>query len=361
MCGIIGVIGKLPEKSEFEKARDVLSHRGPDDCGTYYNEKDGVALGHRRLSIIDLSSAGHQPFFSNDRRYAIVFNGEIYNYLELKEELKNSYDFQTKTDTEVLLASYIKWGKACLQKFNGMFSFAIWDTKEKELFCARDRLGIKPFYYSSAISEQVFYFASEIKGLLALGIKPGPNDKIIYDYLVYGLYDHSNETFFNKILKLPAGHYLIYKNDNFKISKYWDLADISGKPADISLEDAKKKFLELFADSIKLRLRSDVEVGVNLSSGLDSSALLFFAEKITGRNLDIFSMCSEEEEYDECSLIKNSLNGKQKAKWRASCLKQGETINLINELIQSQDEPYGGIPTIAYHQLAKLEKEKKCR
>ncbi|MBU3925952.1 asparagine synthase (glutamine-hydrolyzing) [Patescibacteria group bacterium] len=358
MCGIIGTIGKIPKKEEFEKARDVLSHRGPDDFGAYYNEKDGVALGHRRLSIIDLSLAGHQPFLSNDGRYAVVFNGEIYNYLELKKELENFYDFKTKTDTEVLLASYIKWGKDCLQKFNGMFAFAIWDEEKKELFCARDRLGVKPFYYSSINSEQVFCFSSEIKGLLALEIKPEPNDKIIYDYLAYGLYDHSNETFFNKILKLPAGHYLVYKNNKLDIFKYWDLADIKKAPSKISLIEAKEKFLELLSDSIKLRLRSDVKVGVNLSSGLDSATLLFFAEKITGRNLDIFSMCSVEEEYDECSLIKNFLDEKQKNKWHRSCLKPEEVMELIVQLIESQDEPYGGIPTIAYHQLAGLEKDK---
>ena len=355
MCGIIGVIGKLPNKSGFEKARDVLAHRGPDDFGLHYSEQDGVALGHRRLSIIDLSEAGKQPFWSNDGRYAVVFNGEIYNYLELKEELKGEYNFKTKTDTEVLLAAYIKWGKNCLEKFNGMFAFAIWDKDKKELFCGRDRLGIKPFYFFQ--DENAFSFASEIKALLALGIKAKPNNKIIYDYLAYGLYDHDDETFFENIFKLPAGHYLIVKNGGMEIIKYWDLADIVKKSDEISLDEAKEKFLNIFSDSIKLRLRSDVPVGVNLSSGLDSASLLFFAEKISGRNLDIFSMVSDDADYDEGVLIKDFLNDEQLKKWHTSKLNKNEGFETIEKLLNIQDEPYGGIPTIAYYKLASIIKK----
>ena len=157
MCGIIGALGTIPEKRIFEKARDTLRHRGPNDRGTYYDNDERVALGHRRLSIIDLSKAGHQPFFSNDERFVITFNGEIYNYIEIKEELKNHYAFKTKTDTEVILASYIYWGEKCVEHFNGMFALAIWDKKERKLFCARDRLGIKPFFYSVTKSTFLFF------------------------------------------------------------------------------------------------------------------------------------------------------------------------------------------------------------
>ncbi|MDP3726504.1 MAG: asparagine synthetase B, partial [bacterium] len=166
MCAILGIIGKLPEKEVIIKARDTMTHRGPDDAGLYYSSQEGVALGHRRLSIIDLSTDGRQPFFSHDGRYVIVFNGEIYNYVELKKELENFYEFKTQTDTEVLLAAYIKWGNACLKKLNGMFAFAVWDREKEELFAARDRLGTKPFYYRP--QSNTLYFASEIKGLLSL-------------------------------------------------------------------------------------------------------------------------------------------------------------------------------------------------
>ncbi|MBI2637661.1 MAG: hypothetical protein HYW88_02055 [Candidatus Sungbacteria bacterium] len=190
MCGIMGVVGKLPQKKKFEYARDVLAHRGPDDHGVYYHREEKIALGFRRLAIIDLSSAGNQPFFSNDERFVLVFNGEIYNYPEIKEELKDQYDFRTKTDTEVLLASYIRWGENCVEKFNGMFAFAIWDKKERKLFCARDRLGIKPFFYHT--DSGTFLFSSEIKSLLALGVPRIPDEHVIFDYLYYGFYDHTD-------------------------------------------------------------------------------------------------------------------------------------------------------------------------
>ena len=355
MCGIIGTIGNIPSKTEFEKARDLLSHRGPDDAGLHYDKDSEVALGHRRLSIIDLSKAGHQPMCSADKRYTIIFNGEIYNYLELKEQLKNKYTFTTHTDTEVLLAAYIVWGKDCLQKLNGMFSFAVWDNKEKELFAVRDRLGIKPFYYH--VSSKGFIFASEIKGVLALNVKAKPNNKMIYDYLARGLYDHSKETFFNEIHKLPAGHFLTYKNGILKIEKYWDLADMCKTSINITQEEAVNKFIKLFSDSIKLRLRSDVEVGVNLSSGLDSASILFFAEHLSGKNLRTFSMGSSENEYDETLLISPTLSDKQKTKWSIDILRPEEIEMLIDKILKSQDEPYGGIPNIAYHKLAELEKK----
>ncbi|MEK7164768.1 MAG: asparagine synthetase B, partial [Patescibacteria group bacterium] len=181
MCGIIGTIGSKLDRASFEKARDSLAHRGPDDFGIFIDENAGAMLGHRRLSIIDLSKAGHQPMESGDGRYVVTYNGEIYNYLELKDELKGQYEFKTKTDTEVLLAAYQVWGEKCLDKFNGMFAFAIWDTHEKKLFAARDRLGVKPFFYH--VDGQKISFASEIKALLSLGVETIPNENMIFDYL----------------------------------------------------------------------------------------------------------------------------------------------------------------------------------
>ena len=355
MCGIVGVLGKAPSKEKIEKARDALKHRGPDDKGIYYCKEKNIALGHRRLSIIDLSAAGHQPFFSNDKRYIIVYNGEIYNYLELKEELKNFYSFKTKTDTEVLLAAYIKWGAGCLNKFNGMFAFAIWDRQDRKLFCARDRLGIKPFFYYEKGNN--FAFASEIKALLALGAERKANEDVIYDYLRYGLYDHSDETFFQGVKRIPAGSYLIYQNNKITIKKYWDLDNVDYDFSKISFQDVKEKFEELLVDSIKLRFRSDVPVGINLSSGLDSNSLRYYTNKIMNTNVDMFTMRTESKEYDEGEILNDFLSSEQRKYWHKcyikpeiNFLKQAEKMNLI------QDQPYGGIPTIVYLELIKLAK-----
>src|SRR3989344_667834 len=247
MCGIIGALGTIPEKRIFEKARDTLRHRGPNDRGTYYDNDERVALGHRRLSIIDLSKAGHQPFFSNDERFVITFNGEIYNYIEIKEELKNHYAFKTKTDTEVILASYIYWGEKCVEHFNGMFALAIWDKKERKLFCARDRLGIKPFFYS--VTKSTFLFSSEIKALLALGEPCSQNERVIFEYLYYGIYDHGENTFFKQVMRLPAGAILSWKDGVITIKKYWDLAKTEPISAHISDKEVRQRFTELLIDS----------------------------------------------------------------------------------------------------------------
>ncbi len=356
MCAILGVVGeKLPDEEKFVKARDALAHRGPDDAGLYYDSASGVALGHRRLSIIDLSSAGRQPLWSNDGRYAIVFNGEVYNYRELKSELAGSYDFKTHTDTEVLLAAYIVWGKKALPKLNGMFAFAVWDKKRGELFAARDRLGVKPFLYHME-NNGALSFASEIKGLLALGVEAKPNDALIYDYLAHGLYDHRFETWFEGIHKLPAGHFLTFQKGKLSIEKYWDLADVATSPATISLEKGKQKFLELFEDAIRLRLRSDVPVGLNLSSGLDSAAILYFAEKNYQKPFELFSMRSSDPLFDEGALIEPMLTKTQRSHWHTSALSK-PTVSDFEKVLFEQEEPYGGIPTLAYTKLAECAKK----
>jgi asparagine synthase (glutamine-hydrolysing) len=355
MCGIIGKIGSLPDEKMCLKARDALSHRGPDDKGIYYNKEEEIFLGHRRLSIIDLSKDGRQPMWSEDGRFAIIFNGEIYNYIELRNELEHSYSFKTRTDTEVLLAAYIVWGEKALSKLNGMFAFVIWDSRDKNLFAARDRLGIKPFYYST---KNGFSFASEIKGLLTLGTKARPDESIMYDYLAHGLYDHRRETFFEGVLKLEAGHYLTFKGNKLSTKKYWDLADISDRARDISEKDAVIKLLELFSDSIRLRLRSDVPVGINVSSGLDSQSILYFTEKNSKEKLDLFSMRSLDTEYDEGFFIEALLSGEQKKRWHTATLTPESSVKYLEKTLISQDEPFGGIPTAAYYQLAELEKER---
>ncbi len=270
MCGISGIInfhGKPVEEQSIRLMMQKMKHRGPDDEGVFI--RDNVGLGFVRLSILDLSSAGHQPMISDDNRFVIIFNGEVYNYVEIKEELKHKYSFLTGTDTEVVLNAYREWGKDCLDKFNGMFAFVIYDNLTKELFGARDRYGIKPFYYYK--DKDQFIFASEIKSILPL-VKREANDKIIYDYLLYNRTDHTEETFFKDIKKLQHGYYFTISSTNeVKFSRWYDLKSrISTSTKVISPEE----YRELFKESLKLRLRADVPVGVSLSGGIDSSSIV---------------------------------------------------------------------------------------
>lgn len=255
---------------------DALAHRGPDGEGHWINLEGIVGLGHRRLSIIDLSNAGHQPMHYLDR-YSIIHNGEIYNYIELKDELqKAGYGFHSQTDTEVIAAAYDNWKDECVEHFDGMFALAIWDEKERILFAARDRFGEKPFYYY--YDNEKFIFASEMKALWRYGIEKKPNLKLLFNFLTIGYTDNPErpeETFFENIQKLPAASYLTYSiiNNQFSIFKYWDI-DIENIDEEISDEEAIEEFNFLFKTSIERRLRSDVQTGTSLSGGLDSSSIV---------------------------------------------------------------------------------------
>ena len=213
MCGISGIVqfNNAPvREKDIRLMMAKMTHRGPDDKGIFLD--NNVGLGFVRLSILDLSSAGHQPMFSHDCKYVIIFNGEVYNYIEIREELKHKYTFKTGTDTEVILAAYEEWGEDCLDRFNGMFSLVIFNTETKEVFGARDRFGIKPFYYYR--DESRFLFASEIKSILPLLDKKEANDSIIYDYLLFNRTDHTVDTFFKGIKKLQHGSWIKIKNNN---------------------------------------------------------------------------------------------------------------------------------------------------
>lgn len=270
MCGIAGIVnftGQLVEAIILKQMLNTLKHRGPDDEGVYI--LNNVGLGHVRLSIIDLSDAGHQPMLSSDGRYVLVYNGEIYNYIELRKELeKIGHQFYTNTDSEVLLVSYIQWGNECLHRFNGMWSFVILDTLKNELFGARDRYGIKPFYYY--LDNHFFVFASEIAPILNIITKNiEPNEQVIYDYLVFNRTDQTESTFFGNIKKLQHGFQFTVKNERFQLCQWYNLINNLKEPFKTSDE-----FKEMFTNSLGLRLRSDVPVGVCLSGGLDSSSIV---------------------------------------------------------------------------------------
>ena len=294
MCGIAGIISKntsFINESILKKMTDAIAHRGPDGEAFFINPKNNIGFGHRRLSIIDLTNAAAQPMFYLGR-YTIIHNGEIYNYIELKEELvKRGYFFQSRSDTEVILAAYDHYKEECLQHFDGMFAFAIWDEKEQTLFCARDRFGEKPFYYS--FNNDRFIFASEAKGIWANAVEKKTNYPLLLNYLVLG-HTHTPAdntiTFFQDIFSLPAAHYLKFNFSDFSfgIDRYWD-CDKETKTS-LSQKDAVEKFFALFSLSTKRRLRSDVTLGTSLSGGLDSSSIISTINKIqTTNSLQTFS------------------------------------------------------------------------
>ncbi|MBS1509679.1 MAG: asparagine synthase (glutamine-hydrolyzing) [Bacteroidetes bacterium] len=278
MCGIAGILSTADEiiaPVHIQKMTRALAHRGPDGEGFWANKNNAVVLGHRRLSIIDLSKAAAQPMHFGGR-YTIVHNGEVYNYIELREQLEDKgYRFESRSDTEVILAAYDCWREECLKFFDGMFAFAIWDEKEQQLFAARDRFGEKPFYYYE--SDRYLVFASEMKALWAIGVDKTVEEKMLLNYLALGHVQNcadKEQTFFKDIYALPPAHYMTYfpAKQKMHIRKYWRVdKEIR---INISAEDAIEKFSLLFSSSVNKRLRSDVAVGSSLSGGLDSSSVI---------------------------------------------------------------------------------------
>ncbi|MDD5625829.1 MAG: asparagine synthase (glutamine-hydrolyzing) [Patescibacteria group bacterium] len=355
MCGIVGIFyhrnNSSVDESALIKARDTMVHRGPDDAGIYISSNKILGLGHRRLSIIDLSPAGHQPMANKDETSWITFNGEIYNFIEIREELeKIGHQFKSNSDTEVVLHAYEEWGEECLNKFNGMWAFAIWDNKKQELFCSRDRFGVKPFYYY--YDNQKIIFGSEIKAILEYDIHREPNDKLIYDFLKFGILDHTDETFFKDIKKLPAASWLkIKQNGQITIKKYWDFEISDEIDADSKINRKKnvQEFLDLFVNSVKLRLRSDVPVGSCLSGGLDSSSIvcvinnLLKKEKIPNikERQKTFSSCFKDKRFDEREYIEEIIKNTGAEK-KYIFPEPEEFLKELDHLIWHQEEPFGG-------------------
>ncbi len=274
MCGIVGKIDRqFLAKPLSNHDVNRLEHRGPDDHGIYNDQH--ASLGHRRLSIIDLSAAGHQPMQSQDGRYIIVYNGEVYNYLEIKERLiSEGVSFQTHSDTEVVLKSYIHWGEKCLQQFRGMFAFAIWDKQEQRLFMARDRCGEKPFQYY--MDDKNFFFSSEFKALVPLLPHMPRLSPSVVDMYMHYQYAPEPYTLLENVHKIPAAHYAVLdlKTWSLRITEYWNLLSIEADPA-ITKQDIRNELEE----SVRLTLRSDVQIGVALSAGLDSAGIAAIAAK----------------------------------------------------------------------------------
>src|SRR3989344_3065512 len=336
MCAIIGMLGGMPSREKFKKARDTMTHRGPDDAGLYYHPEEGVALGHRRLSIIDLSRAGRQPFSSDCGNFHIVFNGEIYNYKELRKELSSSYRFKTKTDTEVLVAAYKRWGVRSLSRLRGMFAFALWDKEKRSLLVARDRLGIKPLYYRAA--KDNFCFSSEIKGILAVTDVPrAMNTRSILDYLSYR-YPLGESTFFKGIDSLLPGHYLIIKQGTRpRRFRYWELSVITEKQ-DPGEEAVLRTTEQLLKETVASHMVSDVPVGAYLSGGIDSSLLVAIMAAHSSKPVKTFAVGFEEKEFNEFSYAR-LVAKKIKSEHHELLMNGNEYLNLLPSVIRFKDAP----------------------
>ncbi len=351
MCGITGIINlknKPVKTATLRRMTSSIAHRGPNGEGLYIEKN--IGLGHRRLSIIDLSERGSQPMWNKKKNLVITFNGEIYNYLELKKEIGGKYE--SDSDTEVLLRAYETWGEDCLQKLNGIFAFAIWDEKNQKLFIARDHLGVKPLYY--AIHKDVLYFASEIKAILKAGVPAKPNDHIIHDYLVYGFYDHSEETFFEGIKQIMPGHFLAVKKGITSLHEYWKLAERVKALTPPKPEDAPAIFLNLLKDAVKIQLRSDVPIGLSVSGGLDSSMLTAVVHDIAKgqKNFDIFHFTYEGQGYE--SEIPSVSELAARLGWRRPIISEiapKDIPALADKIMWHEEQPYPGLPTFAWHKL----------
>jgi asparagine synthase (glutamine-hydrolysing) len=345
MCGIAGIVrlGRPPLIEPAQRMAELLAHRGPDGAGSFSDER-GVALAHRRLAIIDLSDAGLQPFASADGTLRLIYNGEIYNYRELRSELAaRGRQFTTTTDTEVLLAAYEAWGTECVTRFNGMWAFALWDSDRERLFCSRDRFGVKPFYYR--YDNELLAFASEPKAFRAA---PGPTLEpeltAVRDYLEQGYVDHLSGTFFAGIVTLPPAHSLMLDRSGLYLSRYWQL-DASPRPA-----SDEREFRALFMDSVRLRLRSDVTVGTALSGGLDSSSIACAiddliirgddAAPVVGPRQRTFTAYFEAPGFDErpyAEAVAARIRGNPRHVTFSDC----ELVDAMPQIVAAQGEPFG--------------------
>ena len=350
MCGIAGAIGLQNQaiaESTIRSMMHQIRHRGPDDEGEFV--EGNVGLGFVRLSILDLSAAGHQPMHSTDERYIITFNGEIFNYLELRAELSSmGYEFRSQTDTEVLLNAYKYWGEECLHHFRGMWSFAIWDRHENKLFASRDRFGVKPFYYIHI--NNTFAFASEPKAFWAAElIKKEWNNVVLSRYLSQANYGMPDECMFTNIHQLPGGHSLTWQADKISIKKWYhfekEVHKIKHTKSALEIQNELKALLE---ENIKLRLRADVPIGFNLSGGVDSTLLFqLIRQQLNFDKTSAFTFYSNDAKYDETDWVKQII-GNTGFKWQ-KCLVDKYSIPEFAEKIQYHaDEPYSGIATLAY-------------
>ncbi|MEW9679304.1 asparagine synthase (glutamine-hydrolyzing) [Pseudomonas sp. TE50-2] len=345
MCGISGFISKkmdIDGLSLIKSMTDAVSHRGPDDEGLFQCGR--VALGHRRLSIIDLSADGHQPMhFNGGQDYVIVYNGEVYNYVELRVELTAlGYEFTSHTDTEVILSAYVEWGDACVTRFNGMWAFAIYDRARQRVFCSRDRFGVKPFYYVDDVGR--FAFGSEIRQLLPLLTHVKANEALLQDFIITSAADHTDGTFFQDVNKLPAGHNLVLDlaSGGFAIERYYELRQRDEYTALDDME-AVSLYRQRLVDAVAIRLRSDVPVATCLSGGLDSSAIATVASQMYAAqgsgSFRAITAISEQSSNDESSYAQKVVENSSLA-WVKVKPSYEDFVATLEDVVVAQEEPF---------------------
>lgn len=351
MCGITGIVGNTINSSVYQtaiqKMTDAIAHRGPNSQGIWNDEH--CFFGHRRLSIIDLSEAGNQPFISQDERYILIYNGELYNYKDLKFELQRAehgsknipYIFKTNTDTEVILASYLRWGNNCMKRFNGMFAFAIWDTIEQKLLIARDRLGVKPLYYQ--YKNNTLVFASEIRALIYSGIIDKKiNQSTVAEYIQYATV-HAPNTMLQDVKVLMPGNFLELHQNNLTISQYWNINDYAKSKQDLSYKETCQKVNELLTASVERRLVADVPFGAFLSGGIDSSAIVGLMSKVSSDKIQTFNVSFDEGEFSEAKYAKQ-IAQKFNTQHHEIKLTPTDFLNQLPEALAAIDHPSGDGP-----------------
>ncbi|RAU83283.1 asparagine synthase (glutamine-hydrolyzing) [Pontibacter arcticus] len=342
MCGISGIIG-IQSSAEagpvLDRMNEAIAHRGPDDSGGVVEA--GVALGQRRLSIIDLSCAGHQPMISPDGNLVLIFNGEIYNFLELKQELKE-YPFQTQTDTEVILAAYKRWGRECVHHFNGMFAFVLWDKAAGDIFIFRDRLGIKPLYYYQ--HDNLLLFSSEVRALLSSGYVPRKlNKAALSDYLRYQTV-HAPETMVEGVKMLMPGHGIHIKNGAYTFFQYWSPEKNYSREAEgKSYQEIKQNVQQLLLSAVERRLIADVPFGAFLSGGIDSSAIVGLMSQVAKKKVKTFAVTFEEEAFSEAKYAA-AIAKKFNTEHTEIRLTPNDFLGLIPAALKAMDHPSGDGP-----------------
>jgi asparagine synthase (glutamine-hydrolysing) len=341
MCGINGIISKIIEDKEprIRVMNDRLSHRGPDDDGIW--QDDEVALGHRRLSIIDLSEAGHQPMVSACGRYVMVFNGEVYNFRDLRGRF--DYPWKSHTDSEVVLAAWSKMGSKCVELFNGMFAIAVWDKKEQSLSLVRDRVGIKPVYWSH--TDKGFFFSSEVRALLASGmVSKKLNSDSVVDFLRYQTVQ-APDTILDEVKMLLPGTVLCYqlKENQIAENSYWSSFEKAEKKTSDSYEEAKKQVRRLFFESVERRLVADVPFGAFLSGGIDSSAVVGAMANVSDNRIDTFNIAFSEDDFSEAPYARY-IAELHKTNHHEILLKPDDFLHLLPDALSAMDHPSGDGP-----------------
>jgi asparagine synthase (glutamine-hydrolysing) len=347
LCGLFGSIGLAPDQARI----DVIAHRGPDGRGwkEFASPCGPVALGHRRLAIIDVTDAGLQPMPDTSGRYHLVFNGEIYNYLELREELRAKGEiFNSDSDSEVLLRCYMLWGEDCLSRLRGMFAFLIWDDRDKRLFAARDRFGIKPLYV--AMTDRNVGFASEIKQLLGLpGVTGRMNIPRVHDFLGNGITDHTEETLFEGVMQLRGGECIAVETQSGRLAsniRRW--YPVGGKTISLSEKEAAERFRDLLHDAVRLHLRSDVTVGSCLSGGLDSSSIVCLMAGLMppGQRVNTVSACYTDKSVDEKPFM-DAIVAHANTEPHFIFPKAEDVFQKASDITWHQDEPFGSTSIFA--------------